>query len=212
MTAKRSTEDLIRDLAARPLPAAPSPPMILGGMLLALLVPLVLFWLTFGLRADLSQALRHFPALAKSLLPLALFLLAFGLAITSGRPGRPIPLRVLALPLSAGLVLVGLRLTDASASLWSEFIGQTAIACMTSITLMSLLPLWVAIRLFRHAAPPQPALTGALLGLAVGAGIATGYALHCSEDSPLFFMSWYVIAIGAVTGLGAIAGNRLLRW
>jgi hypothetical protein len=66
--------------------------------------------------------------------------------------------------------------------------------------------------MLRRAAPVRPGVTGALLGLAVGAGVAAGYALYCTEDSPLFFMLWYSLAIGIVAGCGAILGLRFLRW
>jgi hypothetical protein len=181
-------------------------------MLIAMLVPLVLFWLAFGLRQDLAEAILRLPVQAKTILPLAVSLLATGLAIGSGRPGKRVTLWLLVVPALAGLALVGLRLAESPDDVLSEFAGQTAVACMTSITLMSALPLWVAIRLFQHAAPTRPALTGALLGLAVGAGVASGYALHCTEDSPLFFMAWYVLAICVVAAAGATVGSRVLRW
>ena len=63
-----------------------------------------------------------------------------------------------------------------------------------------------------RTAPTRPVLTGALLGVAIGAGVAAGYALHCIEDSPLFFVSWYGLAIGIVGGVGGLLGHRLLRW
>ena len=49
---------------------------------------------------------------------------------------------------------------------------------------------------------------------AAGAGAigAVFYAAHCPDDSPFFVASWYAIAIGAVTILGAFAGRRMLRW
>lgn len=212
MNAKRTTDDLIHDLARRPLPPPLSVTATMGGMVPALLLPLVLFWLVFGLRQDLAEALLHLPVQAKSILPLALSVLAASLAIGSGRPGQRVALWPLAMPALAGLVLVALRLAEGPQAMLAEAVGQTALACMASIAAMSVLPLWVAMRMFRHAAPTRPALTGALLGLAVGAGVAAGYALHCTEDSPLFFMSWYVLAIATVTAAGAIAGGRVLRW
>ncbi|MEO8315782.1 MAG: NrsF family protein [Pseudomonadota bacterium] len=47
-----------------------------------------------------------------------------------------------------------------------------------------------------------------LLAGAVGAAL---YALHCTDDSPLFVATWYSLAILAMTGAGAIAGARWLR-
>lgn len=213
MNAKRTTDDLIRDLAARPVPAAWSPAATLGGMLSAVAITLALFWLVFGLRADLAGAMQQVPVLAKTALPVALSILAVGLALASARPGRRVTVWPLLVPLGLGAVLVAARIAQGSASpLMAELVGKTALACITSIMLMALLPLGAALLLARRAAPTRPALTGSLLGLAAGAGIAAGYALHCTEDSPLFFMTWYSLAICAVSVVGAVMGARLLRW
>ena len=55
-------------------------------------------------------------------------------------------------------------------------------------------------------------LTGALVGLASAALGAALYALHCTDDSPLFVATWYGAAALLMTGIGAILGARLLRW
>lgn len=213
MIAKRTTDEFIRELAERP-PVSPalSGGAVLIGMAVASLLPLALFWAVFGLREDLGAAVTRLAVQAKTVLPLAVALLATGLAILSGRPGKAVGLWPLAVPALAGFVLVGLRLAERPDAVVPEVLGQTALACLTSIMALAVLPLWVAIRMFRNAAPTRPAMTGALLGLAAGAGVASGYALHCTEDSPLFYMVWYVLGIVAVAGIGAIAGNRLLRW
>jgi hypothetical protein len=38
------------------------------------------------------------------------------------------------------------------------------------------------------------------------------YGLHCSDDSPLFVVAWYGLAMLLVGAAGALAGHRLLRW
>jgi hypothetical protein len=75
------------------------------------------------------------------------------------------------------------------------------------------LPLLVA-ALFglRHGAPTRPALAGAMAGLLSAGLAATLYASHCTDDSPLFVMTWYSIATALVTAIGALAGSRLLRF
>ena len=213
MTGRRSTDDLIRDLAGRPLPLPPASGATVGAMLAAMAVGLGAFWLIFGLRPDLAAALGLLPVLAKSLLPLALCALALGLALASTRPeARPRVWPLIVVPLlGAGLVWQRLAALQ-GAGLWSEMIGQTAASCLAAITGLSLLPLGAGLMLLRRGAPARPALSGALLGLASGAGIAAGYALHCTEDSPLFFVTWYGLAIALAAGVGAIAGQRLLRW
>lgn len=213
MNAKRTTDDLISDLAARPVPAGWSPAATLGGMIAAVGVTLILFWVVFGLRADLAEAVQRVPVQAKTILPVALAVLAIGLAFASARPGRRVMLWPLLVPLSLGAILVGLRIVRGSATpLMPELVGNTAAACIASITFMAMVPLGAGLLLLRRAAPTRPEMTGALIGLAAGAGIAAGYALHCTEDSPLFFMTWYGLAISTVTIVGAFLGRQLLRW
>ena len=213
MSPERSTEDLIRHLAARPVPGPFPGRLAVGGMAAAVIVALGLFWMVFGLRLDLVSAWSHLPVQAKTLLPLSLSGLAVWLALASSRPGRRLALWPLAIPVLLGVALVVRRLEQGpAATLLADTVGSTAFACLASITFMSALPLAAGIWALRRAAPTRPALTGALLGLAAGAGVAAGYALHCTEDSPLFFMSWYGLAIALVTSLGAVLGSRFLRW
>lgn len=212
MTTQRSTQDLIAHLATRPAPAPFRPAATLAGMLVMLALGLGLFWLVLGIRTDLGDAWAQIPVRAKTVLPALLSLVAVGLALRSARPAGRVPLWPLALPVALALTLVLGRLATADGPWLVEAVGQTALACLTAITLLSTLPLAAGICLLRRAAPTQPALTGALLGLAAGGGVAAGYALHCTEDSPLFFVCWYGLAIGLTCGVGAWMGNRFLRW
>lgn len=213
MTAPRTTEDLIRDLASRPAP----PPFLPGragwAMAGAAALGLVPFLGVVGLRPDLAAAVFQPVLLAKTVLPLALAALALRLAIVSSRPGVRLRLWPLALPAALALVLAGQRLAAVpDGGLVAEFLGGTAVVCLSSITGLSLLPIAAGTVLLRRGAPVRPVLSGALVGLAAGGGVAAGYALHCTEDSPLFFVPWYGLAILLATGLGALAGHRLLRW
>jgi hypothetical protein len=38
------------------------------------------------------------------------------------------------------------------------------------------------------------------------------YATHCTEDSPLFYVTWYGLAITGVTLAATLIGARVLRW
>ena len=84
--------------------------------------------------------------------------------------------------------------------------------CLTAIPLLAMAPLVAALSMMRSGAPASPALAGAAAGLLAAAAGATLYAFHCFDDSPLFVMTWYVLATIPVVVLGAIAGHRLLRW
>ena len=55
-------------------------------------------------------------------------------------------------------------------------------------------------------------LAGAVAGIAAGALAATLYAMHCTDDSPLFVATWYTIGIGIMALAGSVLGERLLRW
>lgn len=212
MKDRRSTEDLIRDLAATPVPARFSPVVAVCGIAGFMLGGLALCFAVFGLRPDLGSAWTHLPVQAKSILPALLSLSAIWLAFVSARPEGRVLLWPLAIPVMLAFALALFRIATADGALFAEAVGQTALACLASIAMVSALPLAIGIAFLRRSAPTRPVLTGALLGVAIGAGVAAGYALHCTEDSPLFFVSWYGLAIGIVGGVGGLLGHRLLRW
>ena len=55
-------------------------------------------------------------------------------------------------------------------------------------------------------------MAGAVAGLVAGGVGATLYAMHCTDDSPLFVALWYSLAVALVALAGAAAGRWLLRW
>lgn len=213
MTRPQTTDDLIASLSRHPAPQ-PFVPWRAGLAAVALATTAVLaYWLVFGLRPDIGTALISPMVLLKSAIPLALAGIAFPLALASARPDSTVSGRLLVVPLLLALALFGWRLATLPApQIWPELLGQTAAACLISITTMAALPIWLGLTLLRRGAPLDPRRTGALLGLASGAAVATGYALHCTEDSPLFFVVWYGLGIALSAAMGAIAGQRLLRW
>lgn len=212
MNDRPTTDDLIRQLAAQPVPPAFNPLSAAGSMVVLVLLALGLFLFAFDLRADLAPALGQVQVLAKTALPLVLSVAALWLGLRSSRPEGQVALWPLALPAGVALLMVLTRLATADGPLLPELVGKTASACLVSISVLSVPPLAVGVYLLRGAAPVRPVLTGALLGIAVGAGIAAGYALHCAEDSPLFFVTWYGLGIAIAGGMGGFLGNRFLRW
>lgn len=94
----------------------------------------------------------------------------------------------------------------------SRMAGDTALYCVTLIPLVSALPLAVLLRILRARAAASPTLAGAAAGLAAAGIGASIYALHCTEDSPLFLALWYSLAAGIVVAAGAVAGRRMLAW
>src|SRR6476646_3639973 len=41
---------------------------------------------------------------------------------------------------------------------------------------------------------------------------ATVFAIHCTNDSPLFVAIWYALAIGLMSMFGLVVGRHALRW
>jgi hypothetical protein len=90
--------------------------------------------------------------------------------------------------------------------------GVNGVMCVASILFLSLLPLTATIYALRQGAPMSPALAGAAAGLLAGALGATVFAMHCTNDSPLFVAIWYALAIGLMSIFGLLVGKRALRW
>lgn len=213
MTTPDPTEALIARLAALPAPAPLRPARVLGLAAAGLAAGLAALYATLGLRTDLLVALATPIIAAKTLLPLALGLLALSALFASTRPGQRIPLWPLVAPLAVALGLFAARaLVTPPEQLLTELRGHTIGACIVSITALSLLPLGLGLGALRGGASTRPGLTGALAGLEVGAFAVVGYSLHCPEDSPLFYVTWYGGGIALSAALGAVAGHRLLRW
>jgi hypothetical protein len=90
--------------------------------------------------------------------------------------------------------------------------GVNGVMCVASILFLSLLPLTATIYALRQGAPTSPAVMGAVGGLLAGSLGATVFAMHCTNDSPLFVAIWYALAIGLMSIFGLLVGKRALRW
>ena len=97
-------------------------------------------------------------------------------------------------------------------NLGPRVMGATALQCLVSVTLLSLAPLAVFLYGLREGATTRPDIAGALAGVAAGGLAASLYALHCTDDSPLFVGVWYGLAIVLVGAAGSFAGRRVLQW
>jgi hypothetical protein len=91
-------------------------------------------------------------------------------------------------------------------------IGKNAMLCLTVIPSLGVIPLAAILLAARVGAPTRPALTGLLAGLAAGGIAATFYAANCTDDSPLFVLTWYPLAIGALGFAGMAIGPLVLNW
>src|SRR5690606_9877590 len=140
---------------------------------------------------------------------------AFSALSALSRPsadGGPALSRLAAAPLLL-MVAVALELFIVPADEWSaRLIGTNAVACLACIPLIGIGPLAVFLLALRHGAPTRPALAGAVAGLLAGGIASTFYAMHCTDDSPLFVATWYTISIAGLSALGALGARRLVRW
>jgi hypothetical protein len=83
---------------------------------------------------------------------------------------------------------------------------------MTLIPPLASGPLVMFITALKTGAPAYPGLSGAMAGLAASSIAAAFYATNCFDDSPLFVVTWYPLAILGVVRAGYFAGLRCLRW
>lgn len=174
----------------------------------------VSFLAVAGMRADLVAAGLG-PTLTKLTFGAFLALVAVVGAVRLSRPEAQvgdsarwlIPVAVfLGLIVAADLARHGL-------DSWSvRLFGKGVLACLTLIPALAAVPLAVSIAALRRGATTEPAVTGALAGLA-SAGLAIlAYGLFCNEDSPLFIATWYSLAAVIAGFAGATLGRIFLKW
>jgi hypothetical protein len=208
------TDELIAALAADAQPVRRSPVRtVVGALAAGAAVALLGFLLALGVRPDIAQALHTWRFVLKLAIVAMAALLISRECIRLMRPlARPSIWPILAVLALLGTALA-VELHISPSSTWSEkLIGKNAVICLTSIPLLSLAPLASLMIALRWGAPTAPVWTGALVGLASAVVGATFYALHCTDDSPLFVATWYGAAALIMTGIGAMLGARLLRW
>lgn len=211
------TDDLITMLAqdAAPPPATPVGQRAMLGLGLGFAGAVLLYLLVLGPRPALLDYVQNPVVLSKTILPFGLFILALIMGLRSVRPGasmgRTARLIWVIPTILAGLVIWALATTPPS-RMWLDWVGHSIPVCLPAITVLSLPIMGGLITAMRRGAPVDPQAAGALIGLA-SAGLATAlYSTFCTEDSPLFFATWYTIGILCTTGLGAWAGGKWLRW
>ncbi len=210
------TDDLVRTLVAdHATREGPVGRTFAIALVLALALATALFALMSGPRNDFATVVTDPRFVFKFVVTLTLAASAAVLVLRLASPG--VEPRFSALALAAGPALLALgvlvELALIPSSQWTtKLVGQNYLICLSSIPLLSAPPLVAALMALRHGAPTRPAFAGAVAGLLAGGIGATLYAAQCTDDSPLFVATWYTITIAGVTGIGSLAGARLLRW
>jgi hypothetical protein len=181
----------------------------------AAVAALAVMVLAFGVRADLTQAGALTVLGLKLAFTLGIVLVASVYLIRLARPGgeRQAPIAVVILPFAAIALIAAVNLAFAPMTHWDELItGRDWLECLLSIPIIAVVPFAIVVWAVRRMAPTDLVRTGALAGLVAGSLSATGYALHCVEDSLPFVAVWYGSTIALCTLAGAKLGPRLLRW
>jgi hypothetical protein len=211
------TEQLIRTLAAdNTEPARPVGFVLALALVAAAPVSVLMFVATLGVRPDVMTAMHNPFFDLKFAVTLALAISAVVLSLHLSRPEallRGWALLLLLVP--AGILAAGIggeMMMPQRLPMMTRLVGNNSRACMTAIPLISLPLLAGALYGLRHGAPTRPAVAGAVAGMLSAGLAATLYASHCTDDSPLFVMTWYSIATALVAAIGALVGSKVLRF
>jgi hypothetical protein len=210
------TEDLLRALTTDEAKRRPSlEHLVMAALVGGATCAAALFVWKIGMRPNLLVAAADPRLPLKFLVTLALSMAAAGLLLRLVHPGLHQGGWARALLVGPALLAIGIgfELMSFPSSAWgARLVGRYSAFCLTSIPLLAA-PILVALLLvLRRGAPTRPALAGAMAGLLAGAMGGFLYAAHCPDDSPLFVLAWYGLAIALVTGAGMLVGSRVLRW
>jgi hypothetical protein len=212
------TDELINTLVGDHA-SQPRPKPVGYGLVMAIIgglaISSALFALTLGVRPDILSALGTWRFDLKLSTNLVLVVAAAWVALRLSSPtAKPLSaMRALILPALVLLAAVVYELVTIPALEWpTRAMGVGGVMCVASIIFLSVLPLTATIYTLRRGAPTSPAAMGAVGGLLAGALGATIFAMHCTNDSPLFVAIWYVLAIGSMALAGLSVGRYVLRW
>lgn len=209
------TEHLVAVLAADSRTEAAPWAALWPALATALALAVLAVWTLLGLRADLIRSLADPISVLRFVLTAALGGLGLRLALVLARPeGRSLARPwLVTLPMAAALaVLIWAYVSTPAEGRQMALVGKTMATCLVMIPLLSVLPVAAILLALHRGATTSPALAGFAAGLGGSGLAATAYAMHCSEDSPLFYVTWYGLAMGGVTMLATMIGARFLRW
>lgn len=182
---------------------------------IGVVVALAIVLFVLGPRADLTSLRIWLLAAFKIAATVAVLAPASIYLMRLARPGgtRSTPVRFVALPFVAVMLLAALSLTFAPSEHWKgTVLSDEWLECVISIPLIAIVPFAVITWVVRQMAPTDLPRTGAFVGLVAGCVSAIGYAFHCADDSVPFFALWYGGTIALCTLAGWKLGPKLLRW
>lgn len=210
------TNDLIKALAADARPGRISLSTVWwSAAAVAIVIAAAVFLATIGIRPDFPAAAGTVRFPFKFVVTIMLAVSAFGTVRAMSRPGEGWRSAAVYLGLAPLLlaVAVGVELFVLPPASWSaRAIGSNGLVCLAYIPLIGIGPLGLFLMALRQGAPTRPELAGAIAGVLSGGIAATFYAAHCTDDSPLFVVIWYSMAILILAAIGSVAARYLARW
>jgi hypothetical protein len=210
------TDQLIRTLAADNARLAQPVGVVLTLTLLAAApLSIAMFFMILGVRSDIMTAMHNPFFDLKFVVTLALAISAVIVSLHLSRPEALLRRWVLLLLIPVGILAAGIgseMMLPQRLPMMTRLVGHNSRVCMTVIPLMSMPLLAGSLIGLRNGAPSRPAVAGAIAGMMSAGLAATLYASHCTDDSPLFVLTWYSVATAVVAAIGALAGSRVLRY
>lgn len=175
----------------------------------------LLMWTILGVNPALAQYVLLPTFWTKVVFVAALASTSLAAVQRLARPGAGLgrlPLALASPILAVWAIAILVLLRAAPEQRLEAFMGQTWSVCPFLVALLSG-PVFVGvIWAIKGLAPTRLRLAGAAAGFLSGAVGALVYCLHCPELSPPFVGFWYLLGILIPTAVGALLGNRLLRW
>lgn len=204
-------DQLVLDLT----PVKPVTPWrFMGVMGIGLALSIGLILLAVGAREDLHAAMMTPMFWWKIGSMTALAIAAGGRLYAAALPGRqPASLWTWALWATVASLVLGVATQFFDTGVGGHLNDPMAgMHCLTWVIAASMPVLTIGLFWVRSAAPTRPGRAALLTGLTSGAIGAVAFAVHCPYDLALYVVTWYSLAIGAVTALAYLAGRRWLRW
>lgn len=211
-----TTDELIGELASDVARRPPTLAQVVAlASVAALTVAAVGFFTFVGVRPNVAEATLTWRFDFKFVLTILVAGSSLNCLYRSLQPGRRQGLAEAMLVAAPLLLLAGAvaELLVLPPTAWAmTAMGKNSMQCLTIIPALGAVPLGAMLLAARSGAPTSPAFTGLLAGLAAGGIAATFYAANCTDDSPLFVLTWYPLAIAALGLTGMVLGRLVLRW
>ncbi|MBN3968270.1 hypothetical protein BI292_04935 [Pseudomonas sp. 43NM1] len=184
---------------------------VLAGLVVAtLLVTIIL-----GVRPDLATVAATPIFWAKIAFPLCLMIGTLSVVTRLARPGVTPGSGEFLIGTAVAAVWAGtlyVLVTAAPDTRVAIILGKTWRVCAMNITLLSIPGFIAVFWALRGLAPTRLTLAGACGGLLAGAMATIAYCLHCPEMEVPFWGAWYMLGMLVPTSIGALLGQRWLRW